>query len=239
MNEAPAQEIQTVQTDSIDVVALIRKGTHFAEKHGDKIHVIECATGNTLVLYADQVRGVPNRLTQVTLADGTRVWTQEELIPTLSLNRTPSFNPVVIDIICQKIVEGRNLTDICREPGMPTYTTFCRWRREHTWIEEHIERARRDRAEQYRDRVLTEADSAHSSKDPINATNTKIEAYKWAAAIDKPEVYSPKAKLEATVNVPTQIIVATGIDRSRPVDVHVPPQEDVQEIPPTGVSDDQ
>lgn len=122
---------------------------------------------------------------------------------------------------------------------MPSYTTFCRWRREHPWIEEHIERARRDRAEHYRDKVLLEAEIATSSKDPINATNTKIDAYKWAAGIDKPEVYSPKAKLEATVNVPTQIIVATGIDRSRPVDVHVPPQEDVQEIPPTGVSDDQ
>jgi hypothetical protein len=226
-------------SDSIDIVALIRKGTHFAEKHGDKIHVIECATGNTLVLYADQVRGVPNQLTQVTLADGTRIWTQEELIPTLALTRTPAFNPIVIDIICQKIVEGKNLTDICRESGMPSYTTFCRWRREHNWIEEHIERARRDRAEQYRDKVLLEADIATSTKDPINATNTKIDAYKWAAAIDKPEQYSPKAKLEATVNIPTQIIVATGIDRTP-----TPPEKDAvhvqtpESLPTPGVSDD-
>lgn len=235
MTEAPAQEIQT---NNIDIVALIRKGTHFAEKHGDKIHIIECATGNTLVLYADQVRGIPNKLQEVTLQDGTRIWTQEELVPTINLNRTPAFNPIVIDVICQKIMEGRSITDICRESGMPSYTLFCRWRREHSWIDEHIERARRDRAEHYRDKILLEAEIATSTKDPINATNTKIDAYKWAAAHDKPEVYSPKAKLEATVNIPTQIIVSTGINRERSVDVHV--QQEPEQIPaPTpGVVDD-
>lgn len=75
-----------------------------------------------------------------------------------------------------------------------------------------MEDARIARAEYHRDKVLEEATIAKSYKDPINATQVRIEAHKWAAGVDDSK-YKNNAKIEATINVPTQIVVNTGIVR--------------------------
>lgn len=174
------------------------------------------------MIIADTTKGVPLELVEVVLPDGTRVMVQKALAPTTKSTWDVPFNPVTVDLICQRIVEGEGLSDICNGlDGFPEYATWCRWRREHTWVDESVTRARTDRAEKHRDKVMKLADGAMSTKDPINATNARIDAHKWAAAIDNPSIYSPRSKMEATINAPTQIIVQTGIDRT-PVDVNSP-----------------
>lgn len=132
------------------------------------------------------------------------------------LSVTYEYNPLVVDIICQKILEGGSLSQICGQPNMPSYAIFCRWRREHPVIESQLELARKDRAEALRDKALEFADDA----DEDNATSQKLkhDAYKWAAGIDDSR-YSPKAKVEASVTMPTMIVLNTGIDR-RQVEVN-------------------
>lgn len=200
----------------IDLLALIRAGTHFVEKKGTKLHVIECLTGNIVCILSENTQGFQKeQLVPVTLHDGTKVWTQPALAPSVLMTHVVVLNPLVIDLMCQQIVLGKSITEICTMDGFPSYTTYCRWRREHAWIDKAVEKAKQDRADYYRDKVMDEAERAHSTKDPINATNAKIDAYKWAASVDNPGVYSPKAKIEATMNVPTQINIITGIDREK------------------------
>lgn len=95
---------------------------------------------------------------------------------------------------------------------MPTYAQLRLWARTHPWIDEELERARRDRAETMRDNAL---DSALEATDKNNAPAQalKTDTYRWLAGIDN-EKYNPKTKVEATVNTPTQVIVYTGIDRT-------------------------
>ncbi len=209
MSEAPSKQI--------DLLELIKSGSHYTERRGDRIHVVEAKTGATISMYSDNNQGVPETLELVVLEDGTKVWTQPALVAITKRTNDVLFSPILIDLICQAIVQGKNVTDICDVPPYPSYVTFCRWRREHPWIDEALDRARADRAELYRDQVLKEAKEAVSTKDPINASNLKIETLKWAAGVDSPAKYSPKAKMEATVNMPTQIIVNTGIDRTQKV----------------------
>lgn len=217
MSDTPPENLP-VPTPNLNILELLRAGTHFAEKRGDRTHVIDCKTGETFILYSNNTTGMPTNLELVVLADGTKCWIQGPLVEsTKHVPAQVSFSPLVIDLMCQRITEGVGLTELCGTEGFPTYTTFCRWRREHTWIEEHLERARRDRAETYRDKIKATAEAAISTKDPINATNLKIDAYKWLASTDKPDTYSPRAKMEATINVPTQINIITGIDRTIPV----------------------
>lgn len=121
------------------------------------------------------------------------------------------YSEEVIDVICGLLVNGESLTKICKMPGMPSYNLFCKWKRIHPHINEQLDNARRDRAEFFRDKLLEEADAAESD-DPINAHRLRVEAYKWAAGVDDGK-YSPRAKIEATINHPTRIIVHTGINR--------------------------
>lgn len=96
---------------------------------------------------------------------------------------------------------------------MPKYSQLVRWMRVHPWIKQAIEDARLARAEYHRDKVMEEAERAESWKDAIIATQVKIDAHKWAAGVDDAK-YKGNAKIEASINVPTQIVVHTGIDRT-------------------------
>lgn len=93
---------------------------------------------------------------------------------------------------------------------MPSYATLCRWRRIHPWIDERLHEARIDRAERLRDEAM-ELIEGTIDKDEVAAVTLKHKAKVWAAGVDDPNRYSPKAKIEATVNNPTQILVYTGI----------------------------
>lgn len=122
------------------------------------------------------------------------------------------FNPYIVDLICQKIAEGGRITKICTGyGGFPTYSQLCGWRRTQPQINKQLEEAYKDRADYYKEQVLDIAEESQEAF--INEARVKIDALKWMAGVDNPR-YSPKAKVEATLNVPTQVIIATGIDRT-------------------------
>lgn len=202
---------------TIDVLELIKDGRHFAEKKGNQIFIIDSLTGNTIAMYADTTLGVPTNFDKITLANGSIAWVQNGLNPQALERGVVTYNPLVIDIICQRIAEGGSLTAICKELNMPSYQTLCRWRRAHPSIDEQLQIARRDRAEYLRDEALAEAKSAEG-RDPISGSQLRVDTLKWAASVDH-ERYNPKTKVEATINAPTQILVYTGIDRETPVEM--------------------
>jgi len=143
----------------------------------------------------------------------------------LANTRAEPFSQVLVDLVCQKISEGGSLTNICKEDGMPRYTTICRWRRAHPHVSEQLEQSRKDRAEYLRDMALQEAEGAES-RDPIGAHSLRVDTYKWAAGVDESK-YSPKAKIEASINTPTQIIISTGINREPREVTNAPDKEQV------------
>lgn len=196
-----------MQLSSVNILDLLKDGKHFSEKRGDKIHIIDSLTGKSVVIYSDpRTSHIPTQFQQ--LEDGTYVQLGVNILPE---RREVVYNPVTVDLLCQLIAGGMGLTRACEHPGMPTYTTVCRWRRHHSWIDEALEQARRDRAEWHRDQALAEAEAA-SGRDPISGAQLRVDTHKWAAGVDHSR-YSPKAKVEATITAPTQIIVHTGIPR--------------------------
>lgn len=193
----------------MDIAALLRDGEHFAEKKENQIRVTNAKTGVTVAILTTDARGAINgALSPTVLPDGSTVWCTPGVT---NVGNTVVFSPLVIDLICQKITEGGNLSSICKEAGMPTYVTLCAWRRQHSWIDKRLEEARRDRAEFLRDQALDEALQA-TDKHDTPAQQLKHEALKWAAGVDH-EKFNPKAKIDAVLSAPTQIIVQTGISR--------------------------
>lgn len=147
-----------------------------------------------------------------TLPSGEKIRMQKGIDPGLLVHtQSEPFSQYLVDIICTLVAEGGSLTEICTRQGMPKYTTVCRWRRQHPHIQEQLDQARRDRAEYLRDQALKEAEGS-TSRDPIGAHALRVDTYLKAASFDDAK-YSPKAKVEATITAPTQIIVSTGITR--------------------------
>jgi hypothetical protein len=199
-----------IQTEIAD---LIRQGTHFTEIHGDKLHVVPVTgVGPRIVISRSTLlEGRQTNLQEITLESGEKILMERgELLPTIT--RTIQYSPAIIDMICTKLVHGKNLTDICNEPDMPSYALFTRWRRNYPEINEMLENARKDRAEWYRDQAMREAQKA--DEENLDVQKFLTEANWRAAGVDDGR-YSPKAKIEANINQPTQIIVQTGIVRGQ------------------------
>mgnify|MGYP006383066755 CR=1 FL=1 len=124
-------------------------------------------------------------------------------------DRYVAYNSFLVDIICQRITEGEPLTKICQTYGFPSYSTFCKWRREHPEINELLDQARRDRAEFMRDQAMEVALGA--TERTVDSSTLKHAAFKWGAQVDDKERYSPTSKVQMENSQPLQIIVNTGI----------------------------
>lgn len=221
----------------IDLTALLSDGRHFAQRSGDRIHIIDSLTGNSIVVYAQTPAGVPTHFVEHT-ENGVTSWIQEGLQPSaVPAQKTPAFSPAIIHLMCNEIAHGKSITKLCGTAPYPPYPILRKWARIHPWIDEEFDRARRDRAEYFRDKVIDEAENSESSKDPILASQLKTDVYKWAASVDH-EKYNPRAKIEATVNTPTQIIISTGIVRDAVPVASVPPAVEPPEALPPAVPAD-
>lgn len=203
----------------ININELLKDGIHFAEKRGDRIYIINSLTGDSYIMYADpRTSKIPTHFVESALPTGEKCWIQQGLAPVPAGGvREMSYNPTIIHLLCQRITEGGSITKICGTEHFPPYNTLRAWAKQHPWIDEHVDRARRDRAEVLRDRALSEAEEA-TSRDPIDAHSLRVDTYKWLAGVDH-ERYNPKTKIEATINTPTQIIIHTGINRDPIKDV--------------------
>lgn len=176
----------------------------------------DSTTGKIVAIQAKMTDVVPDEnLQEVRLPDGTLVLV-ERGVDLAALNHIildkKHYNPVLVEIIAQKIAEGGSLTSVCKEPGMPSYATVCRWRRLHPELEDILLKARQDRAEFLRDMVLDEAYAA--DEDNIGPQKLRVDTLKWLAGKDDPNRFEAKPeKLQVSV-APSVIMVQTGINRS-------------------------
>ncbi len=122
------------------------------------------------------------------------------------------YNEIIADLICNAIAEGSSLTRVCKLKGFPSYVQVCHWRRMHPAFEEALSKARADRAETLRDDAMEIVDTVNEDQDAIAKAKLRADTRKWSAGVDN-NAYSPKAKVEASLNVPMQILISTGIKR--------------------------
>jgi hypothetical protein len=212
-----------------DIMDLVRRGTHHTAILDGVVHIVDSRTGTSLALTTANP-GANERYIPTRTPDGATIWKLESVQHVESTLKPAYYSPIIVDDICRQVAEGGSVSKICNgRNGMPSYNEFCRWRRAHPWIVEALDRAREDRAERLRDEALDLADEAVSVKDAA-AQALKVETRKWAASVDSPR-YNPKTKVEATLNVPTQIVVMTGIERD------VSPQNNLPPAPSTPTLD--
>ena len=202
----------TPASSDLNIVDLVRNGTHYTEVHGDLLHVIEVKTGKRLIVARNAERRTPRELVPLQMPDGSEAYIEAGIAAPRALSfSVTTYSPVILDRICALLAEGdKGITEICKMDGMPTYQTLNKWRREFPEIDLALAKAREDRAEASRDKAFTLASEIDDEN--FNQKKTQIELHKWSAGVDNPK-FSPKAKVEATINTPTQIIVQTGIDR--------------------------
>lgn len=209
---SPTLEYMDVKKE-VDLIALANDGRHYAERREGVVRIIDSLTGKIIAVQSEYAPAHPGDYSEILLPTGDVVLAQRGLEKfALDARLHADLQPYLIDVICQKVAEGQSLMAICKEPGFPSYNTLAKWRRKHDWVSTALHEARTDRAEYLRDKAVQEAENAENPKDSIDGTKLRVDTYKWAAGVDDSK-FSPRSKVEATINAPTQLIIVTGIDR--------------------------
>lgn len=143
--------------------------------------------------------------------------------------RPTDYTNEVADYICEQLVEGRSLRDICREESMPNIATVFRWLHKFPEFGDQYARAREEQAETLADEIISIADDKTRDMkvledgrevpdaEVVARSRLRVEARKWVASKLKPKKYGDKIQQEHTSPDgsmgPTRIeIVAPNVD---------------------------
>ena len=95
--------------------------------------------------------------------------------------------------ICQKLMEGKPLTQICQEKDLPSLTTIYKWINSNPSFAKQITQARKVRCQTYLDKMITELETASHKDVPI--LREKLHHYRWLASKLLPSLYGDKQEV--------------------------------------------
>jgi hypothetical protein len=131
--------------------------------------------------------------------------TEAEIIPPPATPKRPTdFTDEIFAVICERMTEGEGLREICRDPDMPSKTTFLRWVDKDTGRQAQYQRAREALMDHYADEIRQIAwdDSRDTIKregkpdlcnhEWINRSRLKVDTLKFLMAKLHPKRYGDK-----------------------------------------------
>ena len=95
--------------------------------------------------------------------------------------------------ICQKLMEGKPLTQICQEKDLPSLTTIYKWINSNPSFAKQITNARRVGTQYYLDKMIEELETM-SAKD-VGIVREKLHHYRWLAQKLLPALYGDKQEI--------------------------------------------
>jgi hypothetical protein len=93
--------------------------------------------------------------------------------------RPELYSAALVDSLCDRIIEGRALHKICRDPDMPSQTTVNRWFKAYPEFREAYRFARELQADRKYDEVWEIARTVRN--DTVTTTKVKLAALQWQA----------------------------------------------------------
>ncbi len=110
--------------------------------------------------------------------------------------RKSDYTDAIADVICERLAEGTPLVTMCKETGMPGYSTVLRWRSERDEFRDRYARAREDAADTLADKIQGMAERVEDGTLDPQAGRVAIDALKWIASKLKPSRYGDRQTIE-------------------------------------------
>jgi hypothetical protein len=117
-------------------------------------------------------------------------------VPSRPVGRPSSYTDEIADAICERMLEGESLVQICRDPAMPSRASVYRWQDVRPDFEAKCARAREGLAEA---RVQEIEDLANATtKENVDEMKVKISTKQWIAMKMAPRIYGDRSRTEVT-----------------------------------------
>lgn len=108
------------------------------------------------------------------------------------MSRQTIFTEELAEAICDRLVNGESLRQICADEAMPNRSTVLRWMAADEAFAAKCARARVLQSDLMDDLVLDTANAC--TPETANADRVKISAYQWRAAKLEPKKYGDKTE---------------------------------------------
>jgi len=95
--------------------------------------------------------------------------------------------------ICQKLMEGKPLTQICKEKDCPSLSTIYKWISQDKQFANQIIQARRVGCQTYLDKMIEELE--HADNKNIMVIREKLHHYRWLSSKLMPALYGDKQEI--------------------------------------------
>lgn len=197
-----------------DITSSLADGKHFARKNAQGYtELVDSLSGIVVAIlgapesFGEREPILEQRLTR----SGHTILVESSLPANVAENlKNQKFNPYAVDLLCEKIINGKNITEACKEPGMPSYTVLQHWKRMHPEIIKQIEEAKAARAEWKAEEALRIAMDNEDFKFPTQAAKLKVDTLMQTAGFDNSK-FSPKSKVDVAIQQPVQVVIVTGV----------------------------
>ena len=127
------------------------------------------------------------------------------------MSRQTLYTDDLADLICERLMCGESLRQICSDESMPNRSTVMRWMASDDAFATKCARARDEQAELMDDLILDTANAC--TGETFQADRVKISAYQWRAAKLKPKKYGDKVE-QTHVGDKDRPVVLTSLDAS-------------------------
>ena len=110
------------------------------------------------------------------------------------MGRPSSYSDKVADQICERLIEGESLVQICADGNMPSRVTVYRWMEANPGFETKCARAREGQAD-YMDHLIW-ITSRDCTPESANADRVRLSGLQWRASKLAPKKYGERSALE-------------------------------------------
>ncbi len=128
-----------------------------------------------------------------------------------AVGRPSKFTPQLADYICEEIMSGRDLTEICaNDDGMPSRATVYRWTVERPEFATQCARAREACADLELHKMKQLAESC--TEENVNSTRVKLNHMQWRVMKIAPRLYGDRTTTQITGDGGGPVVINTTID---------------------------
>ena len=112
------------------------------------------------------------------------------------VGRPSTYSDEIADIICDRMINGENFSQICSDPMMPSRAALYRWRAARPDFDARCARAREALADFLLDKI--EAMAEATTEENYQSQKVKISTAQWRAEKMAPRTLGPRVNTEIT-----------------------------------------
>ena len=112
------------------------------------------------------------------------------------VGRPSSYTDEIADVICERMINGENFSQICEDAEMPSRAALYRWRAARPDFDARCARAREALADFLLDKLEAMADATTELN--VNSQRLKISVAQWRAEKMAPRTLGPRVNTEIT-----------------------------------------